>query len=166
MTPSTLQGPPSPRRHGPAVACGFAHSPRAHRRPRTRRAFTLVEVLATLALIGIVIPVALRGVTLSLNAASHAKHQAEAATLAETKLSEVVAQGDWSFGNSSGEFGPDWPAYRWACETTNPDPNVNVTEVTVTVTWTERGSERAATIATFVYAGTGTGASGTAGGLP
>ena len=162
MTPSTLAESPSLRRHGSAVACGFARLSRPNRRPRP--AFTLVEVLATLALIGIVIPVALRGVTLSLNAASHAKHQAEAATLAETKLSEVIAQGDWSFGNSSGEFGPEWPLYRWTCETTNPDPNVNVTEVTVTVTWTQRGKERAATVATFIYAGTG--ASGTTGGFP
>jgi prepilin-type N-terminal cleavage/methylation domain-containing protein len=137
--------------------------PHPRRRGTRRAAFTLVEVLATLALIGIVIPVALRGVTLSLNAASHAKHQAEAATLAESKLSELVAQGDWSFGNNSGDFGNDWPNYHWACETTNPDPNVNVTEVSVTVTWTERGKERTATVATFVYAGAATGATGTAG---
>jgi prepilin-type N-terminal cleavage/methylation domain-containing protein len=135
----------------------------ARRRPRgARAAFTLVEVLATLALIGIVIPVSMRGVTLALNAASHAKHQAAAATLAESKLSEMVAQGDWSFGAGSGDFGQDWPGYQWACTTANPDPNVNVTEVTVTVTWTERGQSRDVSIATFVYAGTGT----TTGGLP
>jgi prepilin-type N-terminal cleavage/methylation domain-containing protein len=133
------------------------------RRSRGARAgFTLVEVLATLALIGIVIPVSMRGVTLALNAASHAKHQAAAATLAESKLSELIAQGDWSFGAGSGDFGTDWPGYQWACTTANPDPNVNVTEVTVTVTWTERGQRRDVGVATFVYAGAGT----TTGGLP
>lgn len=136
------------------------------RPPRPRGAFTLVEVLATLALIGIVIPVGLRGVTLAISAASQAKRQAEAATLAETKLSELIAQGDWSFGNNAGDFGPDWPDYHWVCETNNPDPNVNVTEVTVAVTWTQRGRERAARVATFVYAGASTGVNGTAGGFP
>jgi prepilin-type N-terminal cleavage/methylation domain-containing protein len=135
------------------------------RRPRSRAAFTLVEVLATLALIGIVIPVSMRGVTLALNAASHAKHQAAAATLAESKLSEMVAQGDWSFGAGSGDFGTDWPGYQWSCTTANPDPNVNVTEVNVTVTWTERGQQRDVSVATFVYAGSANGG-GTTGGLP
>lgn len=133
-----------------------------HRSRGARAGFTLVEVLATLALIGIVIPVSMRGVTLAVQAASHAKHQAAAATLAESKLSELVAQGDWSFGAGSGDFGTDWPGYQWACTTANPDPNVNVTEVTVTVTWTERGQQRDVSVATFVYAGSGT----TTGGLP
>jgi len=138
----------------------------ARRRPRrgTRAAFTLVEVLATLALIGIVIPVSMRGVTLALNAASHAKHQAAAATLAESKLSEMIAQGDWSFGAGSGDFGTDWPGYQWSCTTENPDPNVNVTQVTVTVTWTERGQQRDISVATFIYAGAANGG-GTTGGL-
>ena len=170
MTPATYATTaPAPRSRrratrqpAPNSACGFAPA----RRARPRSAFTLVEVLATLALIGIVIPVALRGVTLSLNAASHAKHQAEAATLAESKLSELVALGDWSFGATSGDFGPEYPAYRWSCETANPDPNVNVTEVTVTVTWADRGRDRSTHIATFVYAGTPSGTSGTTGGFP
>jgi prepilin-type N-terminal cleavage/methylation domain-containing protein len=137
----------------------------SRRRPRAHRAaFTLVEVLATLALIGIVIPVSMRGVSLALQAASHAKHQAAGATLAESKVSEMVAQGDWSFGAGSGDFGTDWPGYQWTCTTANPDPNVNVTEVTVTVTWTERGQQRDVSVATFVYAGSANGA-GTTGGL-
>ena len=105
-------------------------APRRRRRAH-RAAFTLVEVLAT---------------------------------LAESKLSEMVAQGDWSFGAGSGDFGTDWPGYQWTCTTANPDPNVNVTEVTVTVTWTERGQQRDVSVATFVYAGSANGA-GTTGGL-
>src|SRR4051794_220177 len=139
---------------------------RTRRTISVRRAgFTLVEVLATLVLIGIVIPVALKGVSVAVNAASHAKHQAAAATLAESKLSEMIAQGDWSFGAGSGDFGTDWPGYQWSCTTANPDPNVNVTEVTVTVTWTERGQLRDVSVATFIYAGSANGGGGTTGGL-
>ena len=40
-----------------------------------RRGVSLVEVLATLVLVGIVLPAAMAGVTLSLRAASLARHQ-------------------------------------------------------------------------------------------
>jgi prepilin-type N-terminal cleavage/methylation domain-containing protein len=134
-------------------------------RRRTPAAFTLVEVLATLVLIGIVIPVALKGVSVAVNSASHAKHQAEAATLGEGKLSEMIAQGDWSMGAGSGDFGADYPGYTWTCQTATPDPNVNVTEVTVTVTWKERGQDRQLNLSTFIYAAASTGVGGTSGGL-
>ena len=52
--------------------------------------FTLVEVLATLVLMGIVIPVAMHGVSIAMSAASNARKTAEAATLAETKLNELL----------------------------------------------------------------------------
>src|SRR4051794_29563395 len=55
------------------------------------RGFTLVEVLATIALIAIVLPVAMYGIQLCLQTSSAAKRQAEAATLAEGKLQELVA---------------------------------------------------------------------------
>src|SRR3954465_11642520 len=56
------------------------------------RGFTLVEVLATIALIAIVLPVAMYGIQLCLQTSSMAKRQAEAATLAEGKLQELVAE--------------------------------------------------------------------------
>ena len=140
--------------------------PLAHRHPpssilhprRPRSAFTLIEVLATLVLIGIVIPVAMRGVTVALAAASSARHQAEAATLAESKLNESVAQGDFNTGGQ-GDFGADFPLYRWALQTTQHD--LDVTEVMVTVNWNERGDKRALNLSTFVFTGS---ASGTTGG--
>jgi len=143
-------------------------TPRSRGTTSVRRGggFTLVEVLATLVLIGIVIPVALKGVSVAVNSASHAKRQAEAATLAESKLSEMVAQGDWSMGAGSGDFGTDYPGYTWTCQTATPDPNVNVTEVTVSVVWKERGQDRQLNMSTLVYAGSGTGVTGNAGGLP
>ena len=54
-----------------------------HRECRRQAAFTLVEVLATLALIAIVLPVAMNGISLATAAAGVAKQQMEAASLAE-----------------------------------------------------------------------------------
>ena len=49
----------------------------------TPNAFTLVEVLATVLLISIVIPVAMKGITLSTRLASHSKRQIQAVYLAK-----------------------------------------------------------------------------------
>lgn len=129
-----------------------------NRRRRRGSAFTLIEVLATLVLIGIVVPFAVRGSTLALNTASSAKHQAEAATLGEAKLAELVSQGDWNTGSTQGDFGQEWPEYKWRLESyTRAD--VDVTEIVLTVTWTERGRERSLNVSTLAYLGNGTSSS-------
>jgi prepilin-type N-terminal cleavage/methylation domain-containing protein len=130
------------------------------RRRRGRHGFTLIEVLATLVLIGIVIPFAIRGTSLALNTASNAKHQAEAATLAEAKLAELVSQGDWNTGNTQGDFGQDWPEYRWKLQAYAHDQNVNVTEITLSVTWTQGGQQRVMNVSTLTYLANGTGGTG------
>jgi len=133
------------------------------RRRRSHGGFTLIEVLAALVLMGIVIPVAMRGATLALRSAGLARHQAEAATLGEAKLSEMVTQGDWLSGGSSGDFGADFPIYRWTLQSTTRD--FDITELMLTVTWQERGEERSMNISTLAYLSQSTGnGTGTAGG--
>lgn len=112
-------------------------------------AFTLPEVLATLVLIGIVVPVAMSGISLALAAAGHARNTAQAASLGEAKLMELVATGQWAMSGSAGDFGTDWPQYRWTSQITNRD--FNVSEIILVVTWTERGTEQSAVVSTLVY---------------
>jgi prepilin-type N-terminal cleavage/methylation domain-containing protein len=131
---------------------------------RRRSAFTLVEVLATLVLIGIVVPFAVRGSTLALNTASNAKHQTEAATLGEAKLAELVSQGDWNTGTTQGDFGQDWPDYRWQVQAfQRTDTDVNVTEIVLSVTWTDRGQPRVLNVSTLAYLANGSSSSATGG---
>ncbi len=88
----------------------------SRRRPNLRAAtgFTLIEVLATIALMAIVLPVAMNGVSVCLSAASTARHRTEAGALGQAKLSEIVVTQQWSSGGSlAGDFGQDWPDYRW-----------------------------------------------------
>ena len=106
------------------------------------------------------------GATLAMRSASLARHQAEAATLGEARLSEMVAQGDWASAGSQGDFGTDFPQYRWTLQ--NKQNDMDITELMLTVNWTERGQEHAMNLSTFVYVsanpdtgngtGTGTGA--------
>ncbi len=135
----------------------------SRRRPAQRSGFTLVEVLATLVLLGVVLPVAMRGVSLAISSADVARHTAEAASLAEAKLNELVITGDWSVSGASGDFGADWPDYRWTSQSAGRD--YGLTEVMLSVVWTDKGRERNVTVSTLVYdpgttgAPTGTGVS-------
>lgn len=112
-----------------------------------RRGFTLPEVLAALVLIGIVVPVSMRGLSMALSASSHARYVTEATALGEMKLNEMVCYGEWS-SSASGDFGTDWPQYRWTCQTQLRD--FGLTEIELEVTWTEAGRERSLKIATLV----------------
>ena len=56
-----------------------------------RRGFTLLEVLATLVLVGIILPAVMHGISLATIAAGEAKHKVEAVSLAQTKLAELTA---------------------------------------------------------------------------
>jgi type II secretory pathway pseudopilin PulG len=76
-----------------------------------RKAFTLIEVLASFVLMAIIIPVAMKGVSLSTRLTAKSKQQVEAASLARTKLAEILASEEWKNGNESGDFGEDWPIY-------------------------------------------------------
>jgi prepilin-type N-terminal cleavage/methylation domain-containing protein len=111
-----------------------------------RRGFTLIEVLAALVMLGIVLPIAMKGVSIALASASHARHMSEAASLADEKLNEIIATQDWS--TTSGDFGPDFAGYQWTV--TTADRDYDVTEIQLSVTWTERGSQRSLNASTMV----------------
>jgi hypothetical protein len=100
-----------------------------------------------LVLIGIVIPVAMQGVSIAMSAASNARRTAEAAALGEAQLNRLVTTQDWQFGSVSGDFSPQWPDYKWSVETFPRD--FSVTEIVLHVTWLDRGRERSLSVSTF-----------------
>ena len=130
---------------------GCETGPGLPRRPP--RAFTLVEILATLTLMAIVLPAVMMGISLDLAAADHARHESEAASLARTKMSELVLSGEWQQAAESGDFGEDWPAYRWTAEATDWPEDASLRQLAVSVLWTSRGRDRAVTLTTLVYTG-------------
>ena len=114
-----------------------------------RRAFTLPEVLATLVLVGIIVPVAMRGLTVALQTSAYARQQLEAGQLAQAKLNELLIQRDQTTFESSGDFGADWPDYRWVSH--GQLAAFTAYEVTVTVQWTAQGVPRTLSMATMIY---------------
>ena len=123
------------------------------------RGFTLVEILATLLLLGIVMPVAMRGMSIALASADSARHTAEASTLAETKLNDLLTQGVSSASGLTGDFSPDHPEYQWSYQSAPRD--YGITEVQLRVMWVERGRPRTFALSTLTYL-----ADATTGGLP
>ena len=119
---------------------------------RRRRAFTLVEVLATLTLAAIVLPVAMKGISMATAAAAETRRRVEATALAGNQLAELVATGGWQAPGLSGDFSPEWPDYQWTAEVTDWQ-GTTLKQLQVRVTWTSRGSEHSLALTTLVYVG-------------
>ena len=119
---------------------------------KQRAAFTLVEVLAALMLAAIVLPIAIRGISLATSAAGEAKRQIEAGSLAEAKLAELIATGEWQSSDLSGDCGDAWPEYRWSAEVMESGETA-VHQLDVRVEWTARGHARDVALTTLVYSG-------------
>lgn len=120
-----------------------------HPSSRSHHAFTLVEVLAALVLIGVVLPVAMRGVSLAMREAQHARHIAEAGQLAQQKLHEFLAERDASLFNGQGDFGDQFLDYRWA--STGLIRDGSSYDVSVTIYWKTPTEEQSIMLATIVY---------------
>lgn len=121
-----------------------------------RRGFTLVEVLAAMLLIAIVLPIAMKGITLAASAGTESRRRSEAAGLAQSKLGELIATGDWETGNQSGTFAPNWPDYRWEAgvvawsTSSSGQSSTSLQQVDVRVLWTARTREDSITLSTLV----------------
>ena len=123
-----------------------------------RSAFTLVEVLATLMLVGVVLPVVVRATGMSAQLGAWSDRQATAASLADAKLAELIVTGDWELGDDDGRFEADTygrHADRFAWELTIDDWNsATFKQLTITVTWTSGSREKQVALSTVVPAPT------------
>ncbi len=130
----------------------MSHRPTSRRTGRRGGAFTLVELLATLTLVCIILPVATQGILLCLDTAAHARHRTEAAALAQSKMAELIATGQWYDAELQGDFGDDWPQYTWISQTGDWEDS-RLAQLDVYVLWTRRGRDYHVTLSTLLYAG-------------
>jgi len=121
-----------------------------NRQRTTNGGFTLLEVLATFVLIVIIIPVAMKGLSLIMKLTDQSVQKVEACSLAEGLLTELVVTQSYLNGSMSGDFGEDWPKYRWETQVVDRS-GVAVKEITVYVYWEESLREEAVTLSTLVY---------------
>ena len=113
--------------------------------------FTFVELLATIMLISLVMPVVMQTISLCTQLAGHSRRQVEAACLAKAQLTELTASQDWENGNARGDFGSDWPGYEWLLNVGNWPDDVSVRQLDLTVSWRSAGRPQEITLTTLVY---------------
>jgi prepilin-type N-terminal cleavage/methylation domain-containing protein len=113
---------------------------------KNSRGFTLIEVLVTIVLMSVVLPVAMHGISIALNAADVAHHTSEAASLGAAKMNELIATG--AITETQGDFGTDWPAYAWSMQSNARD--FGVTELVMTITWNGRDGQRSLNISSMI----------------
>jgi prepilin-type N-terminal cleavage/methylation domain-containing protein len=100
---------------------------------RIHRAFTLAEVLAALALMAIIIPVAIHGVEIASRAGNLGLRKATAMRIAERVMNEQIVTSQSIPSNSNGTVTEDGIAYPWTLTTdTWPEEPMSVLKVRVT----------------------------------
>jgi prepilin-type N-terminal cleavage/methylation domain-containing protein len=122
--------------------------------PHGARGFTLIEVLATVMLLAIIVPAINKGISVATGMASSARMRTEATGLAESKLNELLATGEWQNGQSSGDFSPDWPMYHWQSTISAwqyDTTSAGLQEIDVVVTYTYRNTEQSITVSSLTY---------------
>ncbi len=122
------------------------------RRSPACRAFTFLEILATLVLLAIVLPAVMGGISLCLSTADFARHQTQASFLAQGKLMELVAGGQGQQVELAGDFGTDQLDYRWTAQFSDWDGGT-LRQLDVTVWWRQGGQDRHVVLSTLIYTG-------------
>lgn len=117
-----------------------------------RRAFTFVEILATMTILAIVLPPVMRGISLCLATAGSARDVAVATSLAQAKLDELIVTGQWEQAEVAGDFGADAPQFRWAAQLADYE-GTELRELSVDVKWSRYGRDRSVRLTTLVYTG-------------
>ncbi len=120
--------------------------------PRCRqyRGLTLAEVLATVAIMAILLPVIMQAISVSTALASTTRLRSQATYLAEMKLDELIASGEWKTAALAGDFGAQWPGFHWESAVSDWD-EADMRQLQVTVTYFARGQDREVALTTLVY---------------
>jgi len=85
----------------------------AAQRPEPQRGFTLLEIMVALSIIAIVLVSVYRmhAQTVSMN--NEVRFYATAPMLAQRKMAEIESESLKDMGDDSGDFGDEFPDYRW-----------------------------------------------------
>jgi len=75
--------------------------------------FTLLEVMVAIAILSIALVAVYGSQSQSISLASEAKLNTSAALLAQAKIAEIEAENAENLASDSGDFGEDFPNYRW-----------------------------------------------------
>lgn len=114
-----------------------------------RRAFTLAEVLAAVAFMAIVIPVAVQGIQIANLAGQVGERKGAASRVADRLLNEMLVTDQWKSSAQSG-FVQDGPyQYRWQLKSESWNKDA-LKQVSIVVTFAVQGRDYDVRLATLV----------------
>lgn len=116
------------------------------------RGFTFVEVLATMMFASIVLPAAMRGISLAVSAAAESKRVSEATFLAQNLIAGILNDTALDYSFPSSDFMPEDSRYNWTAEFFEWQDE-SLKELVVQVFWDARNSKRSISVSTLVYMG-------------
>ena len=116
---------------------------------RSCRGFTFGEMLAALAFLGILIPVVVSALLVSNRAAIVTERSTIALQLGENRLNEMMLADDWTSESGRGDFGEQWPGYRWELTKTDWETGA-MTELALNVFYPVQGAEHSVRLSTLV----------------
>lgn len=80
---------------------------------RRSAAFSLIEVIVAILILGIALVALTEGVTSALSSSMASEVQTTAALLAAGQIETLRAEGDYADGETEGDFGDEFAQYRW-----------------------------------------------------
>lgn len=111
--------------------------------------FTFVEMLASMAFLAILIPVVVSALMVSNRAAGVAERSTIAMQLGENRLNEMMLADAGTSESSKGDFGPEFPGYRWELKQADWESGA-MTELTLNVFFQVQGQEHDVRLSTLV----------------
>jgi general secretion pathway protein I len=122
--------------------------------------FTLLEVVAALAILVLFLVPMLGAVTQGMRSVESSRKRELALTLAQNKMTEIeMLKIPDTEGSDDGDFGKDYPDYRWEEEAVKtPElqlmeqylPGLQAMEIHLRVIWTESGAEKSVQLNTLL----------------
>jgi prepilin-type N-terminal cleavage/methylation domain-containing protein len=119
------------------------------RRRATDRGFTLVEVLASLLLMAIIIPVAMEGMSVASRVGILGQRKAAAMRVGERVLNELIVEQQTQQNSSSGTAYDRDAAYPWTMRVENW-PEDSMQQMTVAVSFTVQGNTYEVSVTTLL----------------
>ena len=119
----------------------------------TRR--TMLPVMTAMVFLAILVPVIVEGLTMANKASVVSERSSAAGELAENKMNEILLSSTGSsatVAQTSGDFGTDWPGYRWETSqaTWDQDSINTMIELNVDVYYPVQGAERSIRLTTLI----------------
>jgi type II secretion system protein I len=118
---------------------------------RRQHAFTLLEVVIAVVILGAAMLVLMEGLAGSLNAVDSIRNTNTATELLAIKLAELQQQQDLEEGSEEGDFEETQPGFKWSTEIELSPDLTDLYDVKITVAWTEHGQTASDSIETYLY---------------